>query len=88
MQDDGSHGEMKGGAENHGGDAAKVRGQGVSGHAAKAIATALEALALLGLMLTRLSGMVLMVVRVRGRLRGERRREPSVGVAADQRERE
>jgi hypothetical protein len=88
MQDDGLHGKLNGGAEHHRVDAAKLRRQVEGGHAPKTIATASDALVLIGVVLSRLPARAVMVVYVRGRLLGGCQVQPSVRIAADQRERE
>jgi hypothetical protein len=57
---------MKGGAKDHGYNAAKLRRQDVGGHATEAIATAPKTFVLLVLVLvlTRLPGVIMMIVTV------------------------
>jgi hypothetical protein len=87
VQDDGLPAKMNGGAKDHGHNAAKLRCQGI-GEYAEAIATAPNTFVLLVVVLTRLPGVIIMIVTVRDRLLDRNQTERSMGVAADERQRE
>jgi hypothetical protein len=87
-QEDGLPAKMNGGVKDHGYNAAKLRRQDVGGHATEAIATAPKTFVLLVLVLTRLPGVIMMIVIMRGWLLGRGRMEPSMRIAADERQRE
>ena len=85
MQDDGLPSKMDGCAKDNGHDAAKLRCQGIGRHATEAIATAPRTFVLLVLVLTRLPGVIMMIVTLRGRLLGRDQMEPRMNVVADER---
>ena len=82
MQDDGLPAEMNDSAEDHGHDGIKPRCRGIGGYTTEAIAAASKPLVLL----TRLPGVILMIMTVRGGLLGRGRVEPSMRIATDKRQ--
>jgi hypothetical protein len=93
VQDDNLPAVINRAAEDHGCEP-KLRREGEGGHATEAIATASNALVLVVLVLTLLPGVVILLpgvimMMVRwGRLLGGGQMEPSMCVAADERQRE
>ena len=86
MQDDGLPAKMNDSAEDHGHDGIKPRCRGIGGYTTEAIAAASKPLVLLVLVLTRLPGVILMNMTIRGGLLGRDRMEPSMRIATDKRQ--
>src|SRR5262249_34713187 len=83
MQDDALHGKLDGGAEDHRGNAARLRRQVEGCDAPKSIPTGPKAVILIGLMLIRLPVSVVMMLCVGSWVLGGCWVKPSVRVACD-----